>query len=82
MNIKTLLMVIVGIVVFVSIWLFSMFIALALLCGFGFGVWWHNWFVGIFNSIQKNIYLEQKALIEKEKKELKLKLEKLEKESV
>jgi hypothetical protein len=81
MNIKMLFLVIFGTVVFVAIYLFSMFIALVLLCGFGFGVWWHNWFIGIFDEMQKNIYLSQKANIEREKKELELRLEKLKKDS-
>jgi len=80
MNIKTLIIVIIGVAVFVSIWLFSMFIALALLCGFGIGVWWHNWFIGIFDNIQKNIYLEQKVLIEKKLMDLDIEREKLKKE--
>jgi hypothetical protein len=80
MNVKTLLLIGIGVVVFGSIWLYSMFIALGLLCGFGFGVWWHNWFIGIFDSLQKNIYLKQKIIIEKRKRELEFELEKLKKD--
>jgi uncharacterized membrane protein len=81
MNIKQLLLIIVGVVVFTSIWLFSMFVALGLLCGFGFGVWLHNWFIGFFDKMQNDIYLSQKANIDKRKKELEIELNKLNKDN-
>ena len=43
MNLKTLILIIVGTSIFLGIYLFSMVSALALLVGFGFGVWQHKY---------------------------------------
>ena len=77
MNLKTLIYIIIGVSVFLGIYLFSMFSALALLVGFGFGVWMHDWINDIYKSYQKNIYLSEKAEIENRKRELESELEKL-----
>jgi len=77
MNLKTLVVIIIGVSVFLCIWVFSMVSALALLVGFGLGVWQHNWINNIFKNYQKGIYLSEKANMENRKKELESELEKL-----
>jgi uncharacterized membrane protein YhiD involved in acid resistance len=77
MNIKTLAFIVIGVSVFVGIYLFTMVGALALLVGFGFGIWWHNWINDIFKNLQKRIYLSEKADMEHRKKELEAELNKL-----
>ena len=77
MNLKTLVFIIVGISVFIGIYLFSMVGALALLVGFGFGVWKHDYVYNIFKNYQKGIYLSEKSNMENRKKELESELEKL-----
>jgi cell division protein FtsX len=81
MNTKTLILVIVGTIIFISIWLFSMISALCLIVGFGFGIWQNKFITDIFNKWQRGIYLSQKSEIESEKRELEEKLDKLKRDS-
>jgi hypothetical protein len=81
MNVKTLIFIVIGTIVFSAIWLISMIGALCLIMGFGFGIWQYKFIIDIFNKWQKNIYLSQKLDIENEKRELEAKLEKLKKDS-
>jgi hypothetical protein len=80
MNPKFFVYIIVGMSVFLGIWFFSMFVALGILVGFGFGVWWHDWITNIFKNYQKGIYLSEKANMEHRRKELESELEKLNKD--
>jgi len=77
MNIKTLISIIIGVSIFLGIYMVNMFGALALLVGFGFGVWQHDYIINILKNYQKGIYLSEKANMENRKKELELELEKL-----
>lgn len=77
MNLKNIIFIIIGIVVFIAIWLFSMIGGICILIGFGFGIWWHDWLKNIYRVFQTNIYLEQKSEREQRKKQLELELEKL-----
>ena len=76
-NLKTIILIIVGVSVFLGIYLFSMFVALSLLVGFGFGVWLHKYFTDIFKNYQRSVYLSEKNNMEIRKKELESELEKL-----
>lgn len=77
MNLKTLLIIIVGLVIFLGIWLFNMVSGVALLIGFGFGVLLHNYFDSIFKMFQKNIYLSEKAQMKHRQIELEAELKRL-----
>ena len=79
MNLKTLVYIIIGSAVFLGIYLFSMFVAFAMILGFGFGIWWSKYIKDIFKNFQKNIYLSEKADMENRKKQLQAELEKLNK---
>lgn len=79
MNLKTLIYIVVGIIVFLGIWVFSMVSGLALLVGFGFGVLLHNYFNDLFKNWQKGIYLSEKADMQHRQRELEAELEKLRK---
>jgi hypothetical protein len=81
MNIKILLYIIVGLVVFLGIWLYSMVSGLALMVGFGFGILLHNYFNNMFKNWQKNIYLSEKSNMQQKKRELEAELEKLKKDA-
>jgi uncharacterized membrane protein YhiD involved in acid resistance len=80
MNLKTLVYIIVGLVVFLGIWLFSMLGGLALMIGFGFGVLLHNYIDNTLKKYQKNIYLSQKANMEQRERELEAELKKIKKD--
>lgn len=81
MNLKTLILIIIGTSIFISIYLFNMFVALSLLVGFGFGVWQHKYITDILKNYQKGIYLSEKANMEKRKMELESELEKLKRDA-
>ena len=80
MNLKTLLYIVVGLVVFLGIWLFNIISGIALMIGFGLGVLLHNYFDSLFKNFQKNIYLSEKSDMRKRKIELEAEIEKLKKE--
>lgn len=80
MNLKTLGIIILGLVVFLGIWLFNMVSGLALMVGFGFGILLHGYLKDIFNNFQKNIYLAEKSQMIHRKIELESELEKINKE--
>jgi hypothetical protein len=77
LNLKTLIYIIVGVVIFLGIWLFNMISGVALMIGFGFGILLHNYFNSLFKNWQKSIYLSEKADMEQRKRELQAELEKL-----
>jgi uncharacterized membrane protein len=77
MNLKTLLIIVIGSVVFIVIWLVSILVALSLLCGSGIGILLSKSIKDIFDNIQRNIYLSEKENISSRKKELESELEKL-----
>ena len=79
MNLKTLIIIGVGFSVFLGIYLFSMISAIALLVGFGFGVWQHDSISSIFKNYQRGIYLSEKADMEHRKKQLEAELDRLNK---
>jgi hypothetical protein len=81
MNLKTLLYIVVGLVVFIGIWLFNMVSGVALLIGFGLGVLLHNYFNSLFKNWQKGIYLSEKEDMIHRKLELETELKKLEDEN-
>jgi len=80
MNIKMVAYIIVGLAIFLGIWLISIISGVALLIGFGFGILMHNYFDGILKSYQKNIYLSQKSDMEKRQRELEAELQKIKKD--
>ena len=79
MNIKTLVFIIIGISVFIGVYLLSMISALSLLLGFGLGVWQHDYITNILKNYQRGIYLSEKADMQNRKKEIEAELEKLNK---
>lgn len=81
MNLRNLLLIVIGTVTFIGIWLYNMFSGVTLLIGFGFGILLFNWLNGIFKNWQKGIYLSEKAEMVHRKLELEKELEKLESES-
>jgi hypothetical protein len=80
MNIRILIYIIVGLVVFLGIWLFSMVSGIALMIGFVFGVLLHNYLDSMFKNWQKNIYLTEKSNLQQKQRELEAELEKLKKD--
>jgi hypothetical protein len=80
MNIRILIYIIVGLIVFLGIWLFSMVSGIALMVGFGFGVLLHNYLDNMFKNWQKNIYLTEKSNLQQKQRELEAELEKLKKD--
>jgi hypothetical protein len=80
MNIKTIFIIIISAVVFVSIWIFDKGYALSLLCGAGIGILISKPVKDIFKDINWKIYLSEKENISKRKVELESELEKLKKE--
>lgn len=74
---KNFVLIIVGISVFLGFYLFSMIGALALLVGFGLGVWQHGVITNLFKNYQRGIYLSEKNNMANRKKELEAELEKL-----
>lgn len=74
MNLKILLYIVIGLVVFLGIWLFNMISGVALMVGFGFGVLLHNYFRDIFKNWQKGIYLSEKADMEHRKKRVRIRI--------
>jgi hypothetical protein len=81
MNLKTLLYIVVGLVVFIGIWLFNMVSGIALLIGFGLGILLHNYFDSLFKNWQKGIYLSEKADMIHKKLELEAELKRLKEET-
>lgn len=81
MNPKTLIYIIVGLVVFLGIWLFNILSGVTLLIGFGFGVLLHNYLDSMFKNWQKNIYLSEKSNMQQKQRELEAELEKLKKDA-
>jgi len=77
MNLKTFVAIIIGVSLFLGVYLFSMFSALALLVGFGLGVWQHGVITNLFKNYQRGIYLSEKNNMANRKKELEAELEKL-----
>jgi hypothetical protein len=77
MNLRTILYIIVGLIVFLGIWLFNMIGGIALLIGFGFGLLLHNYFSLIFKNLQKNIYLSEKAEMKHKLVQLEAEIKKL-----
>ena len=75
MNFKTLVYIVVGVSIFIGIYLVSIIGALAILVGFGFGVWMHDWIYDILKKYQKGIYLSEKANMENRKREIEAELE-------
>ena len=58
-------------------YLFSIFSALAIFVGFGFGVWLLGVITNLFKNYQRGIYLSEKNNMANRKKELEAELEKL-----
>jgi uncharacterized membrane protein len=81
MNLKTLLIIIIGITAFLGIYLFSMVGALGILLGFGLGVLCHDYITDIFKNYQRKIYLSEKEDMINRKKQIISELEKIEKET-
>ena len=77
MNLKNILVLIIGTVIFVVIWFFSIVVALSLLCGSGIGLLVFKPIKELFNNLQRNIYLSEKENISSRKKELESELEKI-----
>jgi hypothetical protein len=77
MNLKTFVAIIIGVSLFLGVYLFSMFSALALLVGFGLGIWQHSVITNLFKNYQRGIYLSEKNNMANRKKELEAELEKL-----
>jgi len=77
MNLKTFVAIIIGVSLFLGVYLFSMFSALALLVGFGLGIWQHGVITNLFKNYQRGIYLSEKSNMANRKKELEAELEKL-----
>jgi len=77
MNLKTFVAIIIGVSLFLGVYLFSMFSALALLVGFGLGIWQHGVITNLFKNYQRGIYLSEKNNMANRKKELEAELEKL-----
>ena len=77
MNLKTFVLIIIGVSTFLGVYLFSMIGALAILVGFGLGYVFHPFLYDIYKSYNRNIYLSEKADMAHRKKELESELEKL-----
>jgi len=82
MNLKTLVYIVVGIAVFLGIWLINILSGVALMFGFGLGFLLHNYFDNMFKNLQRNIYLTQKLDMEKRKRDLEVELEKIKNEGI
>lgn len=80
MNIRTFVIICVGLSVFLGIYFFSMFMAFALLGGVGLGLVLHKPVNEIFKSFQRGIYLSEKENMLHRKKELEAELEKIKNE--
>lgn len=76
-RIRNLIIMIIGLPVFLGIWLYNMFSGVTLLIGFGFGILMFNWFNGLFKNWQRSVYLSEKADMVHKKLELERELEKL-----
>lgn len=77
MNLKTLIYFVIGISVFLGVYLFDMFYALTLLVGFGFGLLLNNYIKDIFKNFQKSVYLSEKSERENRKRQIQAELEQL-----
>jgi hypothetical protein len=77
MNIKTILIYVSGISIFLVIYFLSMISAITLLIGVGLGLLIFKPVNEIFKNIQRGIYLSEKQEMVNRKKELESELEKL-----
>jgi hypothetical protein len=80
MNVKNILCIVIGAIVFFGIWLYSMLSGLTLLIGFGSGILLFNWLKRIFKNLQDSIYLSEKADRQHRVIELESELSKIKKE--
>lgn len=81
MNLKIILSIVAGLVVFLVLWIFNMISGVALLIGFGFGILLHDYITNMFKDWQKRIYLTEKISMQHKITELQAEVNRLKKEA-